>query len=336
MNKIVTLDYLRFFAALSVVFYHYLFRGIIDGELSVYVVDFTKYGYLGVQLFFMISGFVIYKSLERSSVYRFCKGRFLRLYPTYWLCLILTIIVSGVLNNKSYHIGQILFNLTMFQDFFNVEHIDGVYWTLSIELIFYFWSVIYLFTHKKNIYAPIVVALLLSTLNYFYEFPKIVKYFFLMEWAPYFLSGIGFYLFGLNKTIQNLLVILFSMLLSCAYAVHQYEIIASNYRVVFSSQVVISIILFFYLVFFVMVLAPSPKSMVVGRVGGGVGGLTFPLYLTHQIIGYIFITILYSHNESFYLSVCIVTVGMLFVSFIINDLFEKRFLKNTLLKLWNK
>ncbi|RUU08840.1 acyltransferase, partial [Mesorhizobium sp. M7A.T.Ca.TU.009.01.3.2] len=62
-NYIATLDLLRLAAALAVVFFHYFFRGAAaEGYLAQgypLAAPFALYGYLGVNLFFLISGFVI-------------------------------------------------------------------------------------------------------------------------------------------------------------------------------------------------------------------------------------------------------------------------------------
>jgi peptidoglycan/LPS O-acetylase OafA/YrhL len=67
-SRINELDVLRLFAALFVVCFHYAFRGHAADGLSPIsyppLLPAAKYGYLGVQLFFMISGFVILMSVH--------------------------------------------------------------------------------------------------------------------------------------------------------------------------------------------------------------------------------------------------------------------------------
>ena len=87
-RRINEIDFLRFVAALSVVLFHYSFRGHAADDLSVmpYPVLETvaRYGYLGVDLFFLISGFVILMTASSGSLKDFVISRAVRLYPAFW------------------------------------------------------------------------------------------------------------------------------------------------------------------------------------------------------------------------------------------------------------
>ena len=95
MKRLELLDYGRFFAAIVVVLFHYTFNGISNGKITSIahtqsVIDLTKYGYLGVELFFMISGYVIFFSAKSGSASKFAVGRAVRLYPAYWFAVLFT------------------------------------------------------------------------------------------------------------------------------------------------------------------------------------------------------------------------------------------------------
>jgi hypothetical protein len=93
-GRVETLDLLRLFAALAVVAYHYTFRGFAADDMTWVHVDavvpVTKYGYLGVQLFFVISGFVIAYSAEGRNARQFFIARAARLYPGFLACMTIT------------------------------------------------------------------------------------------------------------------------------------------------------------------------------------------------------------------------------------------------------
>jgi peptidoglycan/LPS O-acetylase OafA/YrhL len=86
-KRYFNIDILRFIAALSVMTTHYLIRGFPKDTYSTisfgHIAMFTKYNYLAVNLFFMISGFVILMSAQHSSAKKFIQSRFLRLYQPF-------------------------------------------------------------------------------------------------------------------------------------------------------------------------------------------------------------------------------------------------------------
>lgn len=139
-GRFVELDSLRGIAAIFVVLLHYT---------STFWVHYPQYGEfpypvrlgrLGVHLFFIISGFVILMTARRrTSPVSFVKARLIRLYPTYWVCLGLTVFAMIVtpIPDLSLTGRQIAVNATMLQVFVGLPNVDYVYWTLARELIFY-------------------------------------------------------------------------------------------------------------------------------------------------------------------------------------------------------
>jgi peptidoglycan/LPS O-acetylase OafA/YrhL len=143
--RLAQLDALRGIAALAVVLFHYTTRyDQLFGHAQAPVVSFP-YGYLGVNLFFMISGFVIFMTLERTArPMDFVVSRFSRLYPAYWGAILLTFALTHAIGLPGKTVGWdvLLVNVTMVQGFFGVAHVDGVYWTLEVELLFYAWALL--------------------------------------------------------------------------------------------------------------------------------------------------------------------------------------------------
>jgi peptidoglycan/LPS O-acetylase OafA/YrhL len=135
-NRLAFLDVARGLAALLVLVGHGLLL-CVKGEgwqLFSHVL-----GQIGVILFLVISGFIIPVSLEQSgSNARFWLRRFFRLFPAYWLCILLTygcarlgVPAAGV---KGW---DWVVNLTMLQGFFNRPLVSIVFWTLQLELVIY-------------------------------------------------------------------------------------------------------------------------------------------------------------------------------------------------------
>lgn len=96
-------------------------------------------GRAGVVAFFLISGFVIPFSLKAPrALTAFAISRFFRLYPAYWLSLLLAITLLPALEIRTFPIKQVLANVTMLQFGLGQPNVIGAYWTLFIEMAFYF------------------------------------------------------------------------------------------------------------------------------------------------------------------------------------------------------
>lgn len=134
------LDGLRGIAAVAVVLSHY------TGAHNSHFVDDPPaifdawWGALGVQLFFLISGFVILMTAWRARrPSDFVISRVSRLYPPYWLSLALAVVLLLVFPVPGYAFlwTDVLANLTMIQRWFLLPNVVDVYWTLAIEMQFY-------------------------------------------------------------------------------------------------------------------------------------------------------------------------------------------------------
>jgi peptidoglycan/LPS O-acetylase OafA/YrhL len=137
-GRLEELDVLRGVAALCVVLSHYTSycaRYFGAGPFGVYLG--TIYGFYAVELFFMISGFVIYFTLERSVTWKdFAFSRATRLYPAYWTALTLMVVLDHVVFGKPFWAGGYIVNLTMLQEFIGFPNLDIVFWSLTVEIAF--------------------------------------------------------------------------------------------------------------------------------------------------------------------------------------------------------
>jgi peptidoglycan/LPS O-acetylase OafA/YrhL len=110
--------------------------------LALFTTPWLNLGAFGVALFFLISGFVIPMSLERTHPIAFLVARVLRIFPTYWLCFALGV-AAIALSAAYWHIpftdgpALLLTNALLISDIANKPSVDLVNWTLMIELKFY-------------------------------------------------------------------------------------------------------------------------------------------------------------------------------------------------------
>ena len=138
-NRMAAIDGLRAIAVLMVVAFHYLGRWPNDYTGLTFAPMFG-FGWLGVDLFFVISGYCIAMTAERTeSLAAFWGRRFGRIYPAYVAGVFLTFALVSYfgLPDKGVTIVQALGNL-VFLNAVAVPPVDGVYWSLIVELKFYF------------------------------------------------------------------------------------------------------------------------------------------------------------------------------------------------------
>ena len=141
-GRFLELDVFRGLAALAVVLFHYTVRFEQLHGLEGTPPAFLHFGKYGVHFFFLISGFVIFWSLTRTARWRsFLLSRLSRIYPAYWVAATLTFGTVALfgLPGREVGVGTYLANLTMVQKFAGIPYVDGAYWTLTVELVFYFW-----------------------------------------------------------------------------------------------------------------------------------------------------------------------------------------------------
>lgn len=135
------IDSLRGLAAIAVVLFHYTSGYEFNfGRSGSGLFFYLPKGCFGVQLFFLISGFVILRTLERTHDLRsFAIARFARLYPPFFVCATFTLTVIGRTHGHlaSLNAKAIAINYTMLAQLVGVQFIDPSYWTLTYEVLFY-------------------------------------------------------------------------------------------------------------------------------------------------------------------------------------------------------
>jgi peptidoglycan/LPS O-acetylase OafA/YrhL len=128
-------------AALAVVFYHYTFGySYVVGKHTPGLDLTATNGHFGIYLFFIISGFVIFMTLERSAkAADFSVSRFARLWPPYLVCAGFTSLLIVVMDFNPLHLtmGDALLNVLMLNKMLGNVSIDPSYWTLTYEVLFY-------------------------------------------------------------------------------------------------------------------------------------------------------------------------------------------------------
>lgn len=158
-RRFAELDGLRGIAFVVVMFGHYLTTiQTFFADLPAAPFEWDD-GRFGVQLFFLISGYVILMTAERSKrPSDFAIARFARLYPTYWVMLLVTMGVITIFRPNPFEFTplQVLANATMLQRFLRIRDIEPSYWTLAVELTFYVGILVLLVATKSRLTPQVV------------------------------------------------------------------------------------------------------------------------------------------------------------------------------------
>jgi exopolysaccharide production protein ExoZ len=132
------IDILRFFAAAMVALFHIAFLSWASKDSPIYLpfqslTSYSWFGWVGVEIFFVISGLVIANSANGQSPSHFINSRILRLYPAVWICATMSLAV--LLLESQHHLWKpYVLSLALFPA---GPKIDTVYWTLKLEMLFY-------------------------------------------------------------------------------------------------------------------------------------------------------------------------------------------------------
>lgn len=276
--RLVALDLVRFFAAMSVVIYHYTNTSF--GYFSM----FSQFGYLGVPIFFIISGYVIALSANNRTALQFAVSRFTRLYPAYWASIAFTIAVVTYLTDISFSLKQIIANLTLLNSYARIPNIDGIYWTLQKELQFY--GCVFLliaFNVFSKIKIWLTLWLVLTILFLLFQQPFFMGWFISPEYSSLFIAGIAFYLIHNNGvTRYNLIVLFISLILSSIYGWRDTTGFMIDPSIIEQSAAVV-IIWLSYAMFYLLVIEKIRVKQTNFYLM--LGALTYPLYLIHNLAG---------------------------------------------------
>lgn len=171
---LLSIQYLRGIAAIYVVLYHfriYLNDNLLIKNLGDVLFD---YGYFGVDLFFMISGFVIVLSTEKKSEKKdFIIKRLFRIYPVYLFILSIYIYLDWdhIINiDLLKSIFFIHLNYLKPAPFYGYSIITTA-WTLSYEIIFYFlFFISFSISHKYRVLiCTILITFLFAIINLYFN-----------------------------------------------------------------------------------------------------------------------------------------------------------------------
>ena len=141
-DTVIAIDLLRVVAAGLVVLYHFgaalplhpSWQIPGTAALPAGAAGWTWFGWVGVEIFFVISGLVIAASARGSTPLPFLRRRAVRLFPAVWVCASMTAVLvlataPGIAIGRAWAMSMLLLP--------TAAPVDPSYWTLSLELAFY-------------------------------------------------------------------------------------------------------------------------------------------------------------------------------------------------------
>lgn len=268
------LDALRGLSALAVALYHYsYFIGFILPGTAL--PDWqVRWGDAGVKLFFAISGFAMLATLERTtslSVFAMARGR--RLLPEYWLAMALTAAGAWMLGPEKLRVAPLdwLANLPLLQAWTEVPMVDGVYWTLNVEILFYGWiALLWRLGATRRIDRLVLGWMALRLACWLMPVPAWVQQLLLIDHAAWFSIGL----------------IAWPVWRGTASARKQMPLFAVVIAVAALTDERVAAILAGLLAILFLAVASGRMRWLKQPALLWLGGVSYPFYLLHAVIGY--------------------------------------------------
>ncbi len=171
---IINIQFLRFFAAMMVVIYHASDQiKAVLGSIPELLYRFSDLGFAGVDMFFVISGFIMVHTLQQarslSLSIRFLKRRFSRIYSGYWPFFLIAYWVLSWTHANHFAESNLLLSFLLLPQ---SQHgmLLVISWTLVYELYFYLlFSIIALLQWNTQKYVYVVLLIFIISGNLYRE-----------------------------------------------------------------------------------------------------------------------------------------------------------------------
>lgn len=225
-QRIVFLDLLRIFAFLSVLAGHKYARvlaQVIQDDtvhasarwLAKVTLPFVYGGACGVVVFFLVSGYVIAYVLQSEKAGEFLIKRFFRIYPLYVSAVLVWAVYRHFSLGAVIEPATVLLQMSLLGDFSGTAlALDGVEWTLRIEVMFYLFMAAFrgmgLLTQTRRYLFAVVLALMLLLIGLSPPFPQTndFRFAYLTLYAPFLFVGVAFFLAEIGRISKPVLCLM--------------------------------------------------------------------------------------------------------------------------------
>lgn len=330
----VSLDLLRIFAAYWVLAHHWT---VTEGFMSLMKKGYTipefphvleailRPGFLGVDIFFILSGIVISKSAIGRSWKKFAEARFIRLFPAYFIATIIAVILAPLTMTERPPTHELLMSLTGLQWFYGYPTIIGPAWTLFYEVRFYIIiAILIAITGIANYERMHKFAIIWVTALVFAPNINIPAFNFLAisDYGVYFCYGMILGITPRNSIKANMPLIIIGFAIAWVRLQARYSAI-STYS--FEAEIVS---IFILLTITVIAFRPSENSFIQSEKTHKMVTIlalaTYPVYLLHEPIGMPLIAELAQIGLPFSLSFLLALILVTLISIYFATNLEKR------------
>ncbi len=281
------LNVIRAISAILIMLFHYttMYNQSIytpENLKTSYPVTFP-WGSMAVISFFLLSGFLTEINSEESAL-KYLGKRFIRLYPAFFVAVILTSVVTFLFYKPAFvGIEAILVNFTMLPSLFGVSAVDGVYWTLVYEIKFYIIVAILLAIRKLKLNNVLVllwaiVSLMAGIFKDLLSGTLIgsgIEFFLFPKYSTTFLLGIA--LREVSKNKKNII----------SYFTAVVSVVGHYFSLGLSSMIWAMVVA--VIIVYVSIINPKTvlnKDNVFTKACSFLASISYALYLVHQNIGY--------------------------------------------------
>jgi len=328
-DRIRVIDGLRGISILLVLLFH--FTSIYPEKYSIgtdtLFLPSVSFGGVGVSIFFVVSGLVIMKSLQGGNVFTFLISRISRLYPAYIFSVLLTSLLLFLFGDWYGEVSlyQVIANMTMFQYYLLVDNVDGVYWSLRVEVAFYFLSAAAFFIFNSRGYLIFLITYSIMALLYNSLISHIESHALLIilaklvifEFINLFLLGVSIFKLWLDRSspagldkLGYYLVVLIALI--------DLLINKPDYKFIVISLTTVVIYLTAKKPEYRLHHLLTHKSILF------LGRISYSLYLIHQVIGYILIRGLQEWGFNINISILISIAAVIAISYFVQIFVEQR------------
>lgn len=282
------LDVLRFILSIAVMGFHYLYygphSGVVDGTPLGHAWSYLRFA---VESFFILSGFVIARSIDKRSRFEFAQSRIVRLLPAIWICALITHIAALTIASAGQPqptLRGFLVAMTFVPLAVSVGGCDWSYWSLSYELRFYIYVGLGLLWLRSStgMFRAVCGWMVLSVVALAFPITSRVV---LSPFSAFFIVGCLLHLLRLPDFPRQRALV--ALVVAAGIAVAQ--VLAESATKPDFIQVDVLEAVGIVLVSCALVVGAAHVPPLPAKVASFIkllGGASYPLYLLHQLLGY--------------------------------------------------